>query len=83
MRGFAALGVDSGCSMRNGADRCGGPFKLTDIALPAGTTYTSDADGFLSQFTPSAVSEPSTSALLLAGAAVLAWRRRSIATAPA
>lgn len=55
-------------------------FKLTDITLPPGYTYTPDAQGFLSQFTPSAVPEPATSALMLAGVAVLAWRRRKTPT---
>lgn len=52
-------------------------FKLTAIDLPAGYTYTSDAEGFLSEFTPS-VPEPASATLLLAGVVALAWRRRSV-----
>jgi len=52
-------------------------FKLTAIDLPAGYTYTSDAEGFLSEFTPS-VPEPASATLLLFGAMALAWRRRSV-----
>ncbi len=52
-------------------------FKLTAIDLPAGYTYTSDAEGFLSEFTPS-VPEPASATLLLAGAMALVWRRRSV-----
>ncbi|MEO8123348.1 MAG: PEP-CTERM sorting domain-containing protein [Burkholderiales bacterium] len=53
-------------------------FKLTSIDLPAGYTYTSDAEGFLSEFTPSPVPEPASATLLLAGALALAWRRRAV-----
>lgn len=52
-------------------------FKLTAIDLPVGYSYTSDAEGFLSEFTPS-VPEPASATLLLAGAMALAWRRRSV-----
>ena len=53
-------------------------FKLTAIDLPAGYTYKADEQGFLSQFAPTAVPEPASSTLLLAGlggVAVLARRR--------
>ena len=52
-------------------------FKLTAIDLPAGYTYTSDAEGFLSEFTPS-VPEPASATLMFAGVLALAWRRRSV-----
>lgn len=53
-------------------------FKLTAITLPAGYSYVSDAQGFLSQF-QSPVPEPTGSVLLLAGGLALAWRRRCTA----
>lgn len=53
-------------------------FKLTSIELPTGYTYTSDSEGFLSEFTPPAVPEPASGMLLLAGAIALAWRRRCV-----
>jgi len=39
-------------------------FRLTAIELPPGYTYTSDADGFLSQFQPPAVPEPASASLM-------------------
>ncbi len=45
-------------------------LKLTSISLPAGYTYTSDSDGFLSGFT-APVPEPTTAALTGAGLLLL------------
>ena len=62
----------------------GNTFKLTSISLPAGYTYAPDAQGFLSQFVPSVVPEPTSGTLLLAGlggvAGLLRRLRRSVQT---
>ena len=52
-------------------------FRLTGIDLPPGYSYTSDAQGFLSQFPLPAVPEPASGALLaLALPGMLLWARR-------
>ena len=53
-------------------------FKLTSITLPAGYGFTPDAGGFLSQWVATPVPEPTSAALLAAGIAALAWRRRAL-----
>ena len=50
-------------------------FKLTSLNLPGGYTYTPDAQGFLSQFTPSVVPEPASGLLLIAGLLTLLRKR--------
>ena len=55
-------------------------FKITQLDLPPGYTYTPDEQGFLSEFHPAAVPEPASSMLTVVGLLWCAWRWRTTLT---